>query len=168
MQQIDSIADQLEHADLQSVVAKLTYKEGCASLYESAKQHLGADKVHALCEALVQAYFFRRKPIRNGKEWLENVYKEHGAEMYIINVAAVQLIPPRGTLSPDIQKLVDITVHIASTAGLSVTEVSELMKQYTPLFQWEMQQRGFEVCSTDFYVGDKTYHHVWRVVASKT
>lgn len=166
MQQMDSVADQLEHADLQSMVAKLTYKEGCASLYESAKQHIGIGKVHALCEALVQAYFFRSKPIRNGKEWLENVYTEHGREMFVIDAAAVQRKPPRGVLSSDIQKLVGFTSHIASAAGLSLTEVSELMTRYTPLFQWEMQQRGFEVYFTSFYAGVKGYHHSWRVVAS--
>ena len=163
MQQMDSVADQLEHADLQSMVAKLTYKEGCASLYESAKQHIGIGKVHALCEALVQAYFFRSKPIRNGKE---NVYKEHGREMPVIDAAAVQRNPPRGMLSSDVQKLVGFTSHIASAAGLSLTEVSELMTRYTPLFQWEMQQRGFEVYFTSLYAGDKAYHHSWRVAAS--
>ncbi|KAL3145206.1 BTB/POZ domain-containing protein kctd6 [Trebouxia sp. C0010 RCD-2024] len=44
---ISKAANKVGSSDLQAVVAKLTYQEGCAALYDSAKEHIGVKKVHA-------------------------------------------------------------------------------------------------------------------------
>lgn len=79
------VANQVHHSDLQAAVAKLTYKEGCAALYTSAKEHIGDGKVRAICQAEVHLHFFRGRSLKNGKDWLDDMGVEKLAGIHVLD-----------------------------------------------------------------------------------
>lgn len=134
-------AYQIGHSGLQKVLSKLTYWEGCAVLYESAKEHIGANKVHAICEAMVQAYFLRGRQFENGKDWLDNIGSDKLADMFVLDP---QQIGPTGRFCrPDPTARLDLTRHISNFARVTPSDFCDLMKEYQDLFVREMKQLGF-------------------------
>lgn len=145
---ISKAASQVGHPDLQAVVAKLTCQEGCALLYESAKEHVGAKKVHAICEAMVRLYFFRSKSFRNGKDWLDGIGRQKFRNLtFLVTVdwAELQCNQEFGAIKPDCNMDVALRVAagIAELAETDTADLHTLMKTYLDLFSWEMKQRGF-------------------------
>ena len=125
--------------NIQAIISRMTYQEGCAFLFESAKQDIGADKVLAVCEGMVQTFFLRGKQCRHGLDWLNKT-----AQPLSLAESLTPLIIVDEDQNPvAVADRFHNTKHIADFAKLSVEEITFLMQEFLPLFAFEMKQRGF-------------------------
>ena len=157
-QPIPKPAHQVGDFDLQAAVAKLTYQEGCAALYESAKEHLGVRKVHAICEAMVHAFFFRGRSFKNGKDWLDTIGSEKLRGIIVLDTIRFEQFKSKCAFVPDgrMEGALRMAVDIAELAGISTADLSTFMENYRDLISREMKQRGF-LFSSQFLAKHETF-----------
>lgn len=125
----------LDQADLQTEVSKLTYREGRMLLLEVAKATVGAEKVQQICDTLVKLFFFSGPNLFSGLSHDELGQDEHFQEIRVLT----------GNLPAS------MSIHLASchiwlrVPGLQPEELCILLNEYEALFQAEMEMRGFSL-----------------------
>lgn len=132
---------------VQASASKTTYQAGVAMLFSSAKESIGCDEVHAVCEAMVQAYFFRFEPADADMGRLA---------IWILSsdppVKHMQLLDISHSAAPEhdsaFKAHLTFTEKIAKLAGITMDTLTGLLRAYLSIFQWEMKQRDFKLVTS--------------------
>lgn len=119
------------------------YQESRAVLCESAKEQIGANKVDAICETMVQTFFFRGNSF---EDWLDGVpASQKLTPLTMLDARQAGTIEQDQSQSHPAVMALSISRHIAELAGISAADLAALLTAYLVLVQWEMEHRGFSL-----------------------
>lgn len=116
-------------------------------LFSNAKDNIGFDEVHAICEAMVEAYFFRFEPAHANMGRLAKWVlwsRPKVTRVWLVDVTQSTVPDQEG----DFRAHLNFIKKVAKLAGISVDSFNGLLRTYLPIFQWEMKQRDFQLMTS--------------------
>lgn len=126
---------QLDQADLQTEVSKLTYQEGRMLLLEVAKATIGTKKVQQICDTLVKLFFFNGPNLFSRLSHDELGHDEHFQEIGVLT----------GSRPASMTNIHASNCIWLRVPGLQPEKLCSLLNVYEALFQAELEMRGFSL-----------------------